>query len=814
MTTLTYPGVYVVEEPSGVRPIAGASTSIGMFIGRARKGPIGRPLRLANFTEFTRHFGDDNTISDMARYVRMFFLNGGSDTYVMRIADGATRASVTLLAEDGTPVLTLRAKSAGADGETIRARVWYAGEEPEGRFSMEVYRWAPNAAGVLAASDVESYQNLTMNGTDPLYAPDYVSQESTLVDAEDSGDPVADAQTGTSMAGRLIRAQSRAQVQTELAAIIDGTAGQPGGTHFRISVDGLPYVTVDLSAVPAAVAAVSSGTADALLTGTLNPMIAQAVTDAYAAAGSPGIAVDVTIQNGQTVAGDATRFIQIGSQNNGEIRIRTATAGKDLAGPIMFGAAQGGLEIGAHAHRRPAPSGITVSTGTFARWSALAFTAKDTVVDITLPGFDSTGAAVNRTINAPLDAAATGTDPIILDSYAAATSPNGNSDGLRQRLMQIRDAVNADADANPRLNPWRASVAGGRLSFSNTTASDNDMPTITTAPTDLATINAGLPGLNVPRYSVGAGGIAGAQVAAASVASDGSVPQVSDYEDAFAVIDEEVRLFNLMVLPPDRETAQDMQPIHGSASAYCRSRRAMLFVDPPGNATDAQTMSTEVNTVRTGVARDYAALFFPRIIINEDGREIAIGAAGAMAGLAARTDATRGVWKAPAGQDLPLFGVTGVAMELSNAQVGILNPRGVNCITRASSGIRPWGSRTLDGDDDFASEWKYIPVRRTALFIEESLHNGLQWVVFEPNGEVLWSQMRLNVGAFMHRLFRQGAFKGEKKTDAYFVKCDAETTTQADIDLGVVNIWVGFAPLKPAEFVVIHLQQIAGQIEV
>ena len=106
-----------------------------------------------------------------------------------------------------------------------------------------------------------------------------------------------------------------------------------------------------------------------------------------------------------------------------------------------------------------------------------------------------------------------------------------------------------------------------------------------------------------------------------------------------------------------------------------------------------------------------------------------------------------------------------------------------------------------------------MPVRRTALFIEESLYRGTQWVVFEPNDEPLWAQIRLNVGAFMQNLFRQGAFQGKTPHDAYFVKCDKETTTQNDINLGIVNIVVGFAPLKPAEFVVIQLQQIAGQIQ-
>ncbi len=116
----------------------------------------------------------------------------------------------------------------------------------------------------------------------------------------------------------------------------------------------------------------------------------------------------------------------------------------------------------------------------------------------------------------------------------------------------------------------------------------------------------------------------------------------------------------------------------------------------------------------------------------------------------------------------------------------------------------------MRGADILADEYKYVSVRRLALFMEESLYHGTQWVVFEPNDEPLWAQIRLNVGAFMHNLFRQGAFQGTTPREAYFVKCDKETTTQSDINLGIVNIVVGFAPLKPAEFVIIKIQQIAG----
>ena len=160
------------------------------------------------------------------------------------------------------------------------------------------------------------------------------------------------------------------------------------------------------------------------------------------------------------------------------------------------------------------------------------------------------------------------------------------------------------------------------------------------------------------------------------------------------------------------------------------------------------------------------------------------------------------MWKAPAGIDAALTGVAGLQVEMTDAENGLLNPLGINCLrTFPVYGRVVWGARTLRGADVAADEYKYMPVRRLALFIEESLYRGTQWVVFEPNDEPLWAQIRLNIGAFMQNLFRQGAFQGTTPREAYFVKCDKETTTQNDINLGIVNIIVGFAPLKPAEFV-------------
>jgi phage tail sheath protein FI len=185
---------------------------------------------------------------------------------------------------------------------------------------------------------------------------------------------------------------------------------------------------------------------------------------------------------------------------------------------------------------------------------------------------------------------------------------------------------------------------------------------------------------------------------------------------------------------------------------------------------------------------------------------------GAIAGIMARTDTERGVWKAPAGIGASVAGIRGLAAPLTDADSGALNPLGINAIrTFPVYGTVVWGSRTLRGADLLADDYKYIPIRRLTNYIEESLFRGTKWILFEPNDEPLWAQIRMNVEAFMADLFRRGAFQGNNPGSAYFVRCGADTTTQYDVDRGIVNIQVGFAPLKPAEFVIISLQQMAGQ---
>jgi phage tail sheath protein FI len=280
-----------------------------------------------------------------------------------------------------------------------------------------------------------------------------------------------------------------------------------------------------------------------------------------------------------------------------------------------------------------------------------------------------------------------------------------------------------------------------------------------------------------------------------------------------------VDLFNILCLPvtanlPDTNATA----LAAAAEKLCTDRRAMYIVDAPQQGGNRDSVDGVMNWLdaNASLRSRNSALYFPRLDIADPLNGFRLRAtppSGTIAGLYARIDGARGVWKAPAGTEASLSGAQSLEYKLTDGENGVLNPLAINCL-RVFPIYGPvcWGARTLMGADQQADDYKYVPVRRLALYIEESLFRGTQWVVFEPNDEPLWAQIRLNVGAFMHNLFRQGAFQGQTPQEAYFVKCDKDTTTQNDINLGIVNIIVGFAPLKPAEFVIIQIQQIAGPI--
>lgn len=793
----TYPGVYVQEVPSGVRTIAGVGTSIAAFVGAAADGPIDSPVECLSYTDFDRIFSGDTSQGQMPYYVKLFFMNGGTRCYVMRIANGTAPAAVRLKDEAGTELLELTAKVPGLAGQSIRALVSYAGPQPEATLNMDLFRWVLQD-GKRVKQGYESWKNLTMDPVSPRYAETFLTQNSKLVNAKDltaGADPGAG---GYSQSGRTVAHAD--QAATNILAAWKGLIGLATAQAFRISVDGSPYVRVDLSSF-------DYGTIDASPDPVVKlcEVIRARITDAMAKAAITGRDVTVSMKDGpQTAAGVSTLLTIASASSKGDVCIQPGADPKeDAAVSLMLGTGQGGLEVSAYAARRPVPNGISFRASDLTTLTTFAGLAQTDVTGLTLPGPVSS-------LSVDLQTTAGGGK---MHVDAIPNSLTGHSDGVREKLALIAKAVSDKAEEDSRFS-WRAEVAGSRLTLYPGEAFEDDN-TITTSFDTTPTAQGGLFARNVKYYTLGAGGHSIGQQTAGSPGSDGGPPQAADYEAAYRILDKEVDLFNLLILPPSEgPSAPAVRDLHGAASTFCEKRRAFLLMDAPEGWITAQDAAAGVKALRQGLVKDYAAVFYPRITIDDKGRRFCIGPSGAVAGVIARTDSTRGVWKAPAGLEADMRGIVGLERQLSDGENGTINPRAINALRVFPDGIVTWGARTMAGDDDTPNDYKYIPVRRLALFIEESLYRGLKWVVFEPNDEPLWAQIRLNAGAFMHDLFRKGAFQGKTPQEAYFVKCDRDTTTQTDRNLGMVNIQVGFAPLKPAEFVIIYLQQMAGQIQV
>ena len=316
----------------------------------------------------------------------------------------------------------------------------------------------------------------------------------------------------------------------------------------------------------------------------------------------------------------------------------------------------------------------------------------------------------------------------------------------------------------------------------------------------------------LPQQAGAAGGNDGAPLSADSFTG----PDLRSAQRGLYALDR-VELVNLIVIPPYTASGDVDGQVITDAIAYATERRAIAIIDAPTGWVDAASAKSGVSDPGFPVSEN-AALYFPGIRHpdpHRGSRAATFAPSGAVAGVIARTDASRGVWKTPAGLSATLDGVTGLSVQLDEDQVGELNALGVNCLKPvAGAGYCIWGARTRAGSAATDSEWQYLSVRRTAVFIEESVDRGTRWVAFEPNGEPTWEQIRIGVGDFLNGLFQQGAFAGHSPEDSYFVKCDSTTTTAADIERGLVGIEVGFAPLKPAEFVVIELKQRAGETDV
>ena len=772
--TLTYPGVYIVEVPSGVHTITGVATSIGALFGQASQGPLNTPIECQSPSDFTRNFGAPIPGGYLGQMVQQFFANGGSDCYVVRIAGskGGTAAASTVTLNDvtGTAVLTLNGASQGVWSNNLLVVIDYNTPTPDATFNLTViYMNQGNVA------QTESIPNLSMDPGSPRYAPTFIEQSSNLLSVPAAQPaPVTGIAAGYSQARYpFVGLLSPDGIGPSLSTLITNAWGT--SANINVSVDGGPVTPVNLTAngvnvtFPNLVAYVQNQIDTAL-------GLASGTSVTLSADPSPGVTPIYFL-----------RLISSGAKKTSVAVSRGAS--NDLAAILMAGVDQGGIEVPRFSDLRPAPNGITFTGDTWTVMTDLAAATVDQASQITVAGHVI-----------PLNLGTAGTA-----FYKGASGTD--FDGIREHLQAIADAVNSGAPG------WQASLAGYRLITDKIRPNSPQDTDLTFALTTAAASNASPLGLGFSTLQ--------AQTPLKG-GNDGGIIQPSDYQGVeanrtgFWALDE-VPIFNLMVLPGDGlNTETDWQAVRSAAAVYCQNRRAFLLLDAPVGWTKNGLLTAQASDVQTfraaiGAPTDSCAVFYPQVQVNDNGTLRYMGASGMMAGVCAATDSARGVWSAPAGTNALLTGVTGLQMTLTDKQNGILNPLAVNCLRSFAVGYVSWGARTVAGFDNAPdADYKYLNVRRFARFLESSLYEGTQWVVFQNNTDPLWSQIRMNVTAFMMSLFRQGAFAGTTPQTAFFVKCDSETTTPNDQNSGIVNIVVGFAPLKPAEFVVISIQQISN----
>lgn len=647
MAVLTYPGVYVEEISSGVRPIEAAGTSTAAFFGVAERGPIGAVKKIFNFTEFQTVYGGFLNGYFLAHAVFQFFNNGGTQCYVGRVASGADTATVTILDRGAAAQnsMTIAAKSSGVWGNHIMVIVDSSkADDPANDFNLTVYQDNPKPDEDPV--QVEAYENLSMNPSSPEFVETVINTSSKYITAT----------VNTANSNQIAGYSQSAPIT------LGGPLLGANQRKFRININNDGYRTVDLTMALAAADLSDLDDIRAAIAATI-----QAMTPLRES--TPANAYNVTV----TVQG--TNMLRIASGNtSASSKVEIVAASDPLenaAGALRLGRRNGGTEVYGSSAMRP----------------------------------------------------------------------------------------------------------------QNTAAEDF--------------------------FYLGDDTVSGA-VSAVQPGSDGTLPlNDNDYTNAFAWLDT-VRDVSLIAVPGIGSTA-----VADAGMNYCRNRPlsdCFYIADMDRDdisLEDALQYRDDINTPNS-----YGAVYFPWLkALDPTGlsaEPINVPPSGYVAGMYSQIDAKRGVWKAPAGTEAVLGGAVGLVTDLTDIQQGNLNKNKKSvCVIRKfpGSGIVLWGARTLSSDP----EYKYIPVRRMAIMLRVSIYNGIQWTVFEPNDEELWSQIRLNIGSFMMTLFRQGAFQGSTPSQAFFVKCDSETTTQADIDLGIVNVLVGFAPLKPAEFVVVKISQKAGQ---
>jgi uncharacterized protein len=805
----TYPGVYIQELPSAVHAITGVPTSIAAFVGYTPAGIDNRAQVLFSFADFERLFGGLALNSELSYAVQQFYQNApGAQAYVVRVPmHGATSASVTL---DG---LTFSALSSGS---------WANGQ-------------------LLIDVDVQNI-NLTTSSGDPLAFNLTITD--LLHQVAESFPAVTLDTSATNFVMTVVNDSDNGSILVNISAPSTPPTTWTGPPAAVTGLVGEPIITQMVNAVVGGsfTATTTLQTDEAITVGmtSANPGAGTSITSQQPAAGTYTVNWAVQL-SGTVLPEDANNF----GLYNGNTLIATSV-NEAAVGTYPQSPATGVVV--------PAGGGTLAIKNIAAGTSDAMYTAQ-----LTLPGAigsDFAGFGLDFSVSSPSPAPSP--LPVTVTVLPAGSPIPQSVNGLATQVQQAVNAVLAvqmpgasvQCSASPAGSPatWPPSNLAIRV---NATLPQQPDAVVTFAPPSSGGLGdvSGVLGLsnpppqshNVAHYALGTGnayapGIPGGEASDSVAGKDGTgdtpiLPNSQDligdpalFTGLYAL--QKIDLFNLLGIPdatralPSSPTTLDpsVDPflIYSSAIQLCDQRRAFLLVDPPPYITTV-TGAVDWKSSGLGITDSNGAAYWPRLRLpdplNKNNLR-SFAPSGVVAGVYATTDGNSGVWKAPAGTTATLRGVQGMTYQLSDPENGLLNPLGLNCFrTFPVYGSVLWGARTLAGADALASQWKYVPVRRMALFLEESLYRGTQWVVFQSNDELLWAAIRLNVGSFMQTYFLKGAFQGQTPDEAYFVKCDSETTTQTDIDNGIVNILVGFAPLQPAEFVVIQIEQLTGQAQ-
>lgn len=776
----TYPGVYIQELPSPVHAITGVATSIAAFVGYTSFGIDNRAQAIFSFADFQRLFGGLDSRSELSYAVQQFYVNGGSQAYVVRVPkDGAQAASVTF------DNLTFTALSSGT--------------------------WANG--NLLVDVDV---QNLNLT-------------------AAPSGDPLAFNLTITDLAHQTTESFPSVTLTPSAMNYVTTVVNDPdnGSQLVQVSVTGTPSTAPAVTGVVGL--AVAAPAVDATLGGTsgttpANPAAETTMASTNLTAGTYSVNWEVQL-SGTVLAGDANNFGLYNGSNLVATSVNAAQAGSYPQSQATVTIPAGGAALAIKNIAQGTAGAVYAAYFTLPGVAATSYTGFGLDLSVSSPSPAPSQLPVTVTVfpkGAPIPQTLSGLAAQLQQAVNAALAVQMPGASVQCSTSQVGTAAWPPANFGIRVSATLPQMPDAVVTLAPPTsgglADASGLLGFSTPPAagEVA---------NVAHYALGTGRKPGQQTASVPGTDGTGLPTSQDligdpalFTGIYAL--QKVDLFNLLSIP-DATRALPSSPatldptvnpalIYGTAITFCDQRRAFLLVDPPPNIA---TVTGAVDWKSTGIGSTDAngAAYWPRVRVPDllnKGNLRTFAPSGTVAGVYAATDGSRGVWKAPAGINATLDGVQGLTYQLTDPENGLLNPLGLNSLrTFPVYGSVVWGARTLAGADALASQWKYVPVRRMALFLEQSLYNGLQWAVFEPNDEPLWSAIRLNVNSFMQTYFQKQAFQGQTPDEAYFVKCDSETTTQTDIDNGIVNVLVGFAPLQPAEFVVIQIEQLAGQAQ-